>query len=135
MPVNEILDGFVQSSLSGWLRSKGFGLQASPSSPGVSFFRSSGGTHPSVVQIIDFQVGRGSTTQTCLFTVNFGIYSRTIGLFEPGKVQKGSSVPPIIEWHWRERIGFLMPGKVDLWWTIRGRRNTRGEVWEAGLIR
>jgi len=67
--------------------------------------------------IIDFQKSKNSTESTIIFTVNLAVVLRTIFEFE------GHHVPidklGEEHGHWRERLGYLMPDKTDVWWEIR----------------
>ncbi len=67
--------------------------------------------------IIDFQKSRNSTESTIIFTVNLAVVLRTIYEFEGHHV----SIDKLGEeqGHWRERLGYLMPEKTDVWWEIK----------------
>lgn len=65
--------------------------------------------------VIEFQKAREGLKDTPRFTVNLAISSSSIrGFFGDNTVGK----PDERDWHWRERLGFLLPIKSDHWWTI-----------------
>lgn len=67
------------------------------------------------IGIIDFQKGRSSNATSILFTINLGVYSRTLKIFDSFNIQ---SNPSISDCHWRKRIGLLLPQEQDFWWEI-----------------
>jgi hypothetical protein len=67
------------------------------------------------IGIIDFQKGRSSVATSTLFTINLGIYSGALKVFDRFDIK---SKPSISDCHWRKRVGFLLPQKQDYWWEI-----------------
>lgn len=67
--------------------------------------------------LLDFQKSRKSTADETIFTVNLGICSgRLLEFFSPDFLEQKPSIEAC---HWRERVGFLLPGRRDKWWVIR----------------
>jgi len=65
------------------------------------------------IGIIDFQKSRSNNAATTMFTINLGVYSSTLKVFD----REGLDSKPVIsDCHWRKRIGFLLPKKQDYWW-------------------
>ncbi len=131
----ELFDGLLRTHFSPWLQSKGFASQPSPYSAGRSFWLHTGEPMAGVTRIIDFQVASKSNARAYMFTVNFGIYSDIIGRFETGKPSALGTLPPVIAWHSNQRLGFLMPERMDLWWVIVTNGQPRVETWETGVKR
>jgi hypothetical protein len=67
------------------------------------------------IGIINFQKSKDSTSASTLFTVNLGVYSEALKVFDNFDIK---SKPSIADCHWRKRIGYLMAGKQDYWWEI-----------------
>lgn len=66
--------------------------------------------------IINFQKSRDLKNGKKSFTINFGIYSNTIGQYE---YNYDEFVKPKHEQcHWHSRIGDFMPNYPDYWWEI-----------------
>lgn len=65
--------------------------------------------------VINFQKSRDSTKEVVLFTINFGVYSNTLGQLQPCY---NKSKPEVEQCHWQSRIGYFMPGSPDYWWRI-----------------
>jgi hypothetical protein len=64
--------------------------------------------------VINFQKSR-DTSDIVKFTINLGICSNAIKLLlEPDS----NNSTTISECHWKERIGMLLPNKVDFWWEL-----------------
>ncbi len=64
--------------------------------------------------VINFQKSV-DTSDIVKFTINLGICSAAIRLY----LDSGSNNNFIIsECHWKERIGMLLPNKVDFWWEL-----------------
>jgi len=66
--------------------------------------------------ILNFQKSRDSTRQVAIFTINFGIFSNTLGRLE--FTNNDSKKPDIGQCHWESRIGHFMPNSPDYWWKI-----------------
>jgi uncharacterized protein DUF4304 len=67
--------------------------------------------------IVNFQKSTGSTREKILFTINLGVAStRLLEFFESGRFSDRR--PNIWDCHWHERIGSLLPGRQDTWWSI-----------------
>jgi hypothetical protein len=67
--------------------------------------------------VINFQRGRYAELK---FTVNLGVFSQTIDNFYQ-EWGKDKDAPPERGCdHWRDRIGSLLPRRLDKWWVIDG---------------
>jgi len=64
--------------------------------------------------LVVFQKSRKSTQTEILFTINLGVVSRRLMEF----CEDGLGFPNIDDAHWRVRVGYLLPEKRDIWWTI-----------------
>jgi hypothetical protein len=67
--------------------------------------------------LIEFQKSRDSTKSETIFTINLGIASSFVLVFEEKDFQKN---PSVSECHWTERIGFISNYKRDHWWKLSG---------------
>lgn len=81
------------------------------SKSGDSFFHNQEGN----TGILNFQKSRSTTSNYTLFTINLGVYSGALKIFDNFEIK---SKPTISDCHWRKRIGYLMPDKLDYWWKI-----------------
>lgn len=71
--------------------------------------------------IIDFQESHAKEKRTIKFTVNLGIVSyRLLNFFSPLRPDEKAT---IIDAQWRIRLGYLLPDKKDIWWTIDEQTN------------
>lgn len=68
--------------------------------------------------LLDFQKSQRSTADEVLFTINIGICSMKLLKFFHPDFTDLKFKPRIVDCHWRERIGFLLPEKDDKWWSI-----------------
>lgn len=77
-----------------------------------------------VIQVVMLQSSSGTTRDRFKFTVNAGVFSREVA------ARLGDVIhhPNEIDCHLRVRIGWLMPGGADRWWTV----TTEAEAQEAG---
>jgi hypothetical protein len=66
--------------------------------------------------IINFQKSRSSTKSVIIFTINFGIYSATLGHFLDD--YNDSVKPKVEQCQWEARVGAFMPDQSDYWWSI-----------------
>lgn len=66
------------------------------------------------VLFVQLQSSTKSTKDRFVVTVNLGIFSRTVA-----ERLGDTHAPNILDAHWRERIGRLMPAGTDKWWDIR----------------
>jgi hypothetical protein len=73
---------------------------------GYVFFRNL----ETVIHLISIQSSVSSTSDTARMTVNLAVVCPS--LLEPGRN------PSVMESHWNERLGTLMPQAVDVWWTM-----------------
>lgn len=78
---------------------------------GDSFFYN----QDSNIGLINFQKSNSSPSGIILFTINIGVYSSSLNIFDRPEIK---SKPLISDCHWRQRIGFLLPKKQDHWWQI-----------------
>ncbi len=67
-----------------------------------------------VVHLIEIQGSRGNTSGQAKFTLNVGVFAYELVYPDVRDVRK----PSIPEAHWRQRLGFLSPEKIDLWWEV-----------------
>lgn len=68
------------------------------------------------VAVIDFQRSVKTTASRIVFTIHFGVWSRRVASFV-----SGNAIPTKVDTadcHWRERVGFMMPQREDVWWSI-----------------
>jgi len=72
------------------------------------------------VGVIDFQKARSSDASSTLFTINLGVYTNALKLFDSFDI---NSKPSVSDCHWRKRVGFLMPVNQDYWWEINENSN------------
>ena len=63
-----------------------------------------------VTHLLSLQSSTSSTASLLKLTVNLGVWVSSLA--EPG------SKPNLWSAHWRERLGFLMPQRIDYWWEI-----------------
>lgn len=63
-----------------------------------------------VTHIVSLQSSTSSTALLLKLTVNLGVWVSSLA--EVG------SKPDLWSAHWRERLGFLMPQRIDYWWEI-----------------
>lgn len=83
------------------------------------------------IGIIGFQKGRSSNATATLFTINLGIYSSALKVFDRLGLK---SKPGISDCHWRKRVGFLLQKKQDYWWEINDRTSTSSLITEITNI-
>lgn len=76
--------------------------------------------------VINFQKSRDSTSETILFTINFGIYSNLLERMRLGYSE--SKKPEVEQCHWHARIGNFMPGGPDYWWKVNASADLRNIV-------
>jgi hypothetical protein len=81
--------------------------------------------------IIEFQKSRSNTAAASLFTINLGIYSGSLQVFDRIDLK---SKPTISDCHWRKRIGYLLPQKQDYWWQIDDNTSLTGLITEITNI-
>lgn len=78
----------------------------------------------SVWVLIDFQKSVESSARAVKFTVNFMVVAKKTWILAREKwshyPEKPSANSVWKEAEWQERIGTLMPGRVDHWWWLRG---------------
>lgn len=67
------------------------------------------------IGLINFQRSKNSSSDVILFTINIGVYSSSLHLFDRPGI---NSKPVMSDCHWRQRLGFLLPEKQDYWWQI-----------------
>ncbi|WP_374950017.1 DUF4304 domain-containing protein [Mucilaginibacter sp.] len=78
---------------------------------GESFFLDKEGN----IGLVNFQRSKNSNSSSILFTINLGVYSSALKMFDSFEVK---SKPTLSDCHWRKRIGCLMPDRQDFWWEI-----------------
>jgi len=67
-------------------------------------------------ELLQFQRSWSNTADATRFTINCGIVSFRLARFVLGSVPKMPT--PEYNWHYSQRLGFLMPGGQDTWWTL-----------------
>lgn len=66
--------------------------------------------------VIEFQKSQRTDKKHLVFTINLGIASARLQQFYSGNsILRDLKIDAC---HWNERIGALLPGKPDKWWTI-----------------
>ena len=68
--------------------------------------------------LIEFQRSQKTSADKIVFTVNLGVVSGRLARFFSVPLEKGGRPPGTSEWHWRQRLGFLLPERQDQWWTV-----------------
>ena len=66
--------------------------------------------------MISFQKSRYNTNSQVEFTINLEVCLQALSDIYPG--WKKDTPPEHGYGHWRRRIGFLLPGRLDKWWVI-----------------
>lgn len=67
------------------------------------------------IGLINFQKSNKSSSTVVLFTINIGVYSNSLRVFDSLDV---GSKPTISDCHWSKRVGFLLPENKDHWWQL-----------------
>lgn len=67
--------------------------------------------------LIQVQKSSKSERTRVSFTVNLGVFSAAATTGDPPRR------PSLEDCHWRERIGFLLPGRRDTWWEVDATTN------------
>lgn len=67
------------------------------------------------VGILNVQKSRWNTKEQISFTINVGIFCNRIAQFVDGVE---NDHPCVWDCHLKQRIGFLMPDKKDMWWSL-----------------
>jgi hypothetical protein len=86
--------------------------------------------------LIEFQKSQKTRPEAVLFTVNLGVVSGRLARFFSVPLSRGRPPEPS-KWHWRVRLGFLLPEGQDQWWSLRGGSEVRQvrEKIEDALVR
>lgn len=72
--------------------------------------------------VVNFQQNPKADPETVEFTVNLGVASaRLLDFFPPPGPD--NSAPEVWDCHWKVRLGQLLSGRSDQWWTIRANTN------------
>lgn len=87
---------------------------------GSKFYRDIG----EVIWLIDFQKSRSNTKDVTSFTINLGVFSKTLSSFYVDKSLDKKFIED--DCHIRKRIGYLMKENTDVWFTIE--QNTSLEM-------
>lgn len=74
--------------------------------------------------LIEFQKSQKTSVDAVLFTVNLGVVSGRLARFFSVPLSPGRP-PEASEWHWRERLGFLLAEGQDRWWSLRAGSEAR----------
>lgn len=78
---------------------------------GSNFYYNSDGN----IGVINLQKSKDSSSEITVFTINIGVYSNSLKIFDQPGIK---SKPLVADCHWRQRIGFLLPERKDYWWHI-----------------
>jgi len=81
------------------------------------------------VAIVEFQKSSKNKADEILFTINLGVVNGR--LLEAGKSSKGVG---IVDAHIRQRIGMLLPGRPDKWWTIEPKTDANSLTGEISTL-
>ncbi len=87
---------------------------------GSKFYRDLG----EIIWLIDFQKSRSNTKELTSFTINLGVFSKTISGFYGDKSLETKFIQD--DCHIKKRIGYLMKENTDVWFTIE--HNTSLEI-------
>lgn len=63
-----------------------------------------------VAHIVSLQSSTSSTASVLKMTVNLGVWVSSLA--------EDGSKPDLWSAHWRERLGYLMPQRIDYWWEV-----------------
>jgi hypothetical protein len=77
-------------------------------------------------RFVHVQPSRTTTTDYLVFTINLGVLSMTLAK----RMRCDTAKHGILDCHWQERLGFLMPDPQDRWWTA----STDAEALEVGKL-
>ena len=101
--------GFEQlvDDIAAFLKRRGFANR------GTAFFRVQAGNWG----LIELQKSQKSSTEAVVLTGNVGVVSERLARFFSIPL-KSNHPPQASEWHWRQRLGFLLSEGQDKWWTI-----------------
>lgn len=87
--------------------------------------------------VINFQKDRHSTADEVAFTINLGVRTDFLASHEAAGIGPAPSekvVPAEMDCQWRQRIGWFLPQKRDVWWRIPASGDERLELEIARLI-
>lgn len=99
----ELVDGIAD-----FLQQRGFERR------GTIFFR----VRPGNWALIALQKSQKTNADAVVFTLNVGVVSERLARFFSIPL-KPNHLPETSEWHWRQRLGFLLPEGQDKWWTLK----------------
>lgn len=105
MDISACLDSAIARRLGPFLRSRGFAKSA----------RNFHCRHGDVWQVVNVQASQGNNRDNGKFTINLGVYHPEVAALV-GSVAQGK--PKEYQCTIRTRIGDLMPGKADFWWSL-----------------
>ena len=97
----------IVNRVADFLRQRGFTRR------GNTFFRVQAGNW----ELIELQKSQKTRADAVVFTVNVGVVSGRLARFFSIPL-KSNEPPHDSEWHWRQRLGFLLPEGRDKWWTL-----------------
>jgi hypothetical protein len=66
-----------------------------------------------VVHMVSVQQSQASTRSTVRFTVNLGVWVPSLA-----STLARAKRPSVWDAHWRRRLGYLMPERTDVWWSV-----------------
>jgi hypothetical protein len=119
-------EAFIEllASIEAHLKQRGFARR------GTVFFREQFGN----LGLIVLQKSQKTDAEAVIFTINVGVVSSRLALFFSAP-PKANHLPEPSEWHWRQRLGFLLPEGQDKWWTLGPGSNVQqiGDEIQAAL--
>ncbi len=119
--IGKSIDHVIRVGLGGVLREAGFTRR------GRTFYR----RNAHVVSLTNVQASRYNAGSRGEFTINLGVYFPEAARLAAGEAAEYPSQP---ECHLRMRIGHLMSGGHDHWWTINARTNLDRLAAEVGRV-
>jgi hypothetical protein len=82
--------------------------------------------------LVDIQKSRSTAANSISFTINVGVCSTALrSIMGIGPTE---DKPEIEDCHWRTRLGFLMPEKKDLWWSLEDGSTTDTAIAEISNL-
>lgn len=79
--------------------------------------------HPEMRVGVSFQTGRGENPGEVTFTAEvYAVHDPTLEAFDAANRaarSQGQTIPLPQTGNWGHRLGWLMPGRRDVWWTVR----------------
>lgn len=83
------------------------------------------------IAMVNLQLSKDSSSELLRFTLNIGVYSRSLGLFFDDEIL---DKPSIYKSHWLKRIGHFLPKKSDKWFEISERSSVEHITQEIKFV-